>query len=157
MLGVGLSVMLEVDMEKEWMLWLGVWMIGFSNGWLCLHMIERLFEKRKRRQNEAKDSNHDGDKPLPMFNENVTQCTDGPCCPVPSVVAHYKRRFGVNIFALPPIYDDLSKVRTDAQVETSNVEVTGAARLYRAASVWTAGLVADVRNEICDPLLFVLL
>ncbi len=34
----------------------------------------------------------------------------------------------------------LERAEVDVQVETPNVEVTGAARLYRAASVWTAGL-----------------
>ncbi len=31
-----------------------------------------------------------------------------------------------------------------------NVEVTGAARLYRAASVWTAGLAAFALTELFD-------
>jgi hypothetical protein len=34
----------------------------------------------------------------------------------------------------------IAVMRGCASVDASNVEVTGAARLYRAASVWTAGL-----------------
>jgi hypothetical protein len=33
-------------------------------------------------------------------------------------------------------------------IERPNVEVTGAARLYRAASVWTAGLGTDAPQKV---------
>ena len=47
---------------------------------------------------------------------------------------------------------DHTKVGADGTaLERPNVEVTGAARLYRAASVWTAGLAPAERNIYLPP------
>ena len=48
-------------------------------------------------------------------------------------------------------WDAKAVERFNAMIELHNVEVTGAARLYRAASVWTAGLDAvDSAGSISD-------
>ncbi len=55
------------------------------------------------------------------------------------------KRFGKSVIETGPILD-LRGIDEDGFHGVANVEVTGAARLYRAASVWTAGL--------ADPLFF---
>lgn len=92
------------------------WMSGVFFG---MGLEQKLLAPRRRKV-QSNDGDQSCQRPLPMLDENVTYCTDGLCCPVPAVVAHYKRRFGVNIFSLPPAADDFLNVGSDAQSEPSN-------------------------------------
>ena len=94
-----------------------LWVSGVFFG---MGIEQKLLEPRRRRK-QANDGNSSGENPLPMLDEKTTYCTDGLCCPVPAVVAHYKRRFGVDIFTLPPAYDRFCNERADSQVQTPNV------------------------------------
>lgn len=92
------------------------WMSGVFFG---MGLEQKLLAPRRRKV-QSNDGDQSCQRPLPMLDENVTYCTDGLCCPVPAVVAHYKRRFGVDIFTLPPAYDRFCNDRSDTQVQTPN-------------------------------------
>ena len=56
------------------------------------------------------------------------------------MLSSYSARINLAIEGMEIVRSRHVAVSQDSKKQTVNVEVTGAARLYRAASVWTAGL-----------------